>query len=453
MDTEAPVPSAAGPPRSYWWQLAAIAVAALVVRWVVVLVVDPSVPALGDASAYHRLANLLADGRGYLRPFDLSEFGRVVPTAEYPPLHPFVVSLFARIGVRSVEGQRLALSLVGVVTVVLVGELGHRLVDRRVGLVAAALAAVSPMMFLPETTLMSETVFVALVTMALLLAVSLMRRPSVGLALGVGAVAGLAALTRAEALVLGVLLFLPLLVPSRTTSLGRGSILVLVGVVTMVAVVAPWTIRNQATFHRFVPVSNNLGTALAGANCDLTYSGPSLGSWRSTFAVGDAATGECFTGFNGRRPGFNEAVAAVEARRQGLDYAREHVARWPVVAAARVLRTFGVFRPAQQIELETLEGRPHGLEQLGTWLEWALYPLAIGGGILLVRRRRDAWPLAASVVSVVVASVVTYGNQRFRIGAEPAILVAAATGLVTLFGRSDPVAAADLRDRRHAPVE
>jgi hypothetical protein len=208
------------------------------------------------------------------------------------------------------------------------------------------------------------------------------------------------------------------------------------GLVLMAAVVVPWTIRNQTTFHEFVPVSNNLGTALAGANCQPTYLGPGLGSWRSTFGERDALAGLCFTGFNGSQPRFNEARAAAEARHRGITYARDHLGDLPEVALARLGRTFGVFRPAQQIQLETLEGRPHAWEQAGTWVEWVLYPLAIAGAVLLVRRRAPVWVLAASVLSVLVSTLVTYGNQRFRIGAEPAILVAAATTLVAIATRA-----------------
>ena len=185
------------------------------------------------------------------------------------------------------------------------------------------------------------------------------------------------------------------------------------GVVVMVVVVVPWTIRNQETFHELVPVSNNVGTALAGANCRLTYSGSALGSWRSTFGAGDTATGQCFTGFNGSQHGFNEARAAAEARHQGLSFARHHLGDLPKVLTARVLRTFGVFRPEQQIRLEALEGRPQGWERAGTWFEWVMYPLAAAGAVLLVRRRAPVWPLAAAVLSVLVA---TFAHLR-----QPAI--------------------------------
>ncbi len=432
-----PSPSAANS-RRFLIALGGIAAAAFLVRVLIITVVNPRVPALGDASAYHLLANHLADGRGYIRPFDLTRFGLVVPTAEYPPLHAFVVSLFARLGLRSVEAQRLALAVIGTASVVGIGWIARRIADAKVGLVAAALAAISPMIFLPDATLMSETIFMALVVAALGLAIRARERPSLGRFVALGLVLGLATLTRAEAGVLALLLMIPIAVRIPGLAPSRRVGLVAVGLAALVAVVVPWTVRNQSTFHEFVPVSNNLGTALAGANCSLTYSGPSLGSWRSTFGRGDAAAGECFTGFNGREPDFNEAIAAARARREGLDYLRDHLAQTPKVAAARVLRTFGVFRPGQQIELEALEGRPIGWERAGTWLDWILMPLAVGGLVIGYRRRIPIWPLIAPVIMVVISSVLTYGNQRFRIGAEPTIVIGAAIALVTLTRAARP---------------
>jgi len=95
-----------------------------------------------------------------------------------------------------------------------------------------------------------------------------------------------------------------------------------------------------------------------------------------------------------------------------------------------LLRTFGLFRPGQQVELEALEGRPAGWERAGTWAEWVLEALAVAGAVVLVRRRAPVWPLVAAVASVLVATLVTYGNQRFRMGAEPAIIVAASAAVV-----------------------
>ena len=63
----------------------AIVVAALAVRILFALAVDPSIgqsPAeLSDARAYHLLGHNLSEGRGYIRPFDLDRLGLERPTA------------------------------------------------------------------------------------------------------------------------------------------------------------------------------------------------------------------------------------------------------------------------------------------------------------------------------------------------------------------------------------
>lgn len=416
------------------WALV-IGLAALVVRVLVILLVDPRVPEVGDASAYHLLANNLADGHGYIRPFDLAKFGRVVPTAEYPPLFPAFLSVFARLGARSVEAQRLVMAVVGTATVVLVTFLGRRAGGVATGLVAGALAAVYPMLFLAEATLMSESLFVFLVTGALVLAYAAADHPGLLRFVALGAVLGLATLTRAEAILLAVFLVVPLVWRLRDASIwrriGMGALVFAVAGV----VVVPWSVRNARVFNEFVPVSNSLVQIVDGANCRLTYSGPYLGSWRSTFGNADARGKECFEGFNGSRPGFDEAKAAAVSRRDGLDYIQSHLGDLPKVAAARWLRTFALFRPAQQTQLEALEGRPLGWERAGTVMYWVLAPLAIAGLVLLIRRRATVWPLVAALITVTVSTIITYGTQRFRITAEPAILVLAAAAIVAVAGR------------------
>ena len=101
-------------------------------------------------------------------------------------------------------------------------------------------------------------------------------------------------------------------------------------------------------------------------------------------------------------------------------------------AAIRVLRTWGLYAPSQQVDFESLEGRPRAWQWRGTLMYWALLPFAIAGAVLLARRRRLLLPLAATAVTVTLVAATTYGQQRFRIAAEPAILVSAAVALTAL---------------------
>src|SRR5262249_53395170 len=194
----------------------------------------------------------------------------------------------ARFGLRSVEQQRVYLCFFGAATVLLIGLLGRRVAGPTTGLVAAGIAAIYPMLFQSDAVLMPETLFALLVTAVLLVAYEARDRPRL-LAFGaLGLLVGLAALTRSEALLLVALITLPL----ALTRPGGARQRALLAVVTVVATMVPigvWAARNQATFHHFVPLSDNLGSAIDGANCPTAYYGPRTGQW--------FFSPECFEGF------------------------------------------------------------------------------------------------------------------------------------------------------------
>jgi 4-amino-4-deoxy-L-arabinose transferase-like glycosyltransferase len=418
--------------RTFVVALLAVALGALVIRVLYNVVVDPQVARLSDATAYHLLGKNLADGRGYVRPFDLQLLGVSRPTAEYPPLFPAFLAALNTIGIGSVNAQQLALTLVGTTTVVLTGFVGRRAGGDTVGLVAAAIAAVHPMLFQPDGILMTESLTTMLVVACVLLAMRARAGPSIAAFVALGAALGVATLCRAEGLVLAPLLIVPVAIAARAERPGRRVAFAVSAFAVFAVVLAPWVAYNEHRFHAFIPVSNNLGTVLDGANCPLTYSGPYLGSWRSEFGNERASAFTCFEGFHIEDPNFDEAKAAAASRRQGVDYLRAHKDRLPAVVLARLGRTWAVFRPAQQVNLGVLEGRNHRFETLGTWFHWLLLPFAAAGVVLLVRRRAVVWPLLAPVVTVSLVSLATYGSQRFRVTADPMLAVLAAVALVTI---------------------
>jgi 4-amino-4-deoxy-L-arabinose transferase-like glycosyltransferase len=421
--------------RGFLVALGAIALVAFAVRVVFIVAVDPTVPALGDASAYRLLAEQLAHGQGYIRPFDNLLLHVQRPTAEYPPLFPLLLSLPVRAGLHSVEQLRVFVAFVGAGTVALVGLLGRRVASPAVGVIAAALAAVYPMLFLGEATLMAESLYVALVTTVLLAAYRAFDHPTPVRFVVLGLAIGLATLTRAEGFLLGIVVVIPLALWLRDLPRRErvGGAAIALGIA--VAVLLPWTIRNLARFHTLVPVSNNVSTLVDGANCDATYHGPQIGLWRETFSQNDTRSATvpqaqaCFEGFDIADPHFDEARAARTHTRAGLSYARDHLSALPKVAAVRVLRTWGAYAPRQQIDFESLEGRPRAWQLRGTVMYWILVPFAIAGAFVLRRRGRLLWPLAATAVTVTIVAAATYGQQRFRIAAEPAILVLGAVAL------------------------
>jgi predicted membrane-bound dolichyl-phosphate-mannose-protein mannosyltransferase len=411
-----------GDDRRFRFGLLAVFVIALACRWGFTIVVDPGVPRVGDASAYHLLAAQLADGDGYIRPFDRAETGAIRPTAEYPPLHPAVVAVADLFGVGSVRGQRLALGVVGSLGAVLVALAARRIAGGTAGVVAGLTFAVHPLVLQSDATLMPEALYATLVAAVLVLALRATDGRPRDLAV-LGAAIGLAALTRAEGLLLLPLLAAPLAWRRRSwTALA-------LAIAGTAVVVLPWTVRNAVRLDAFVPISTNVGSAVDGSNCDATYGGSQLGLWR--YSPG------CFDGFAQADLGARgEADVAASHRDEGLRYAKHHLGRVPAVATVRVLRTWGLWAPRQQTYVATLEGRTLAWERAGTVLHWLLLPLAAAGGILLRRRGEPAWPFVATMVAVTVTAAATYGNQRFRAGAEPAIAVLAAVALVAAAERA-----------------
>jgi hypothetical protein len=408
-------------PRRLLLGLVALAAVGLGVRWTWVLVVEPEVPEVGDAAAYHLLADGIADGDGYVRPFDRLLFDELRPTAEYPPLHPGVVAVAAVAGVDGVEGQRLWLSVFGAASVLVTGVLAWRLSGGRAAaaVVAAAVAAVHPLWFQADATLMPETLAALLGGVVVLAAVAVAtRRPTVTGWVVLGAACGLAALARGEAVVLLPLVAVPAAMAGRRHVLAAA-----VTVAAFAAVLAPWTVRNATTFDEAVPLSTNVASVVDGANCPATYGGPLLGSW--------SFSPECFDGFlQEELADDDESVVAAEHRRQGVEFATDHAGDWPKVALARLGRTVAVFRPDQLADLGALEGREQAADVVGYVLVW-LSLAAAAVGVVRLRRARSAtwWVPTVAVLAVWASTALSYGNPRFLAVAQPALVSLAACGV------------------------
>jgi 4-amino-4-deoxy-L-arabinose transferase-like glycosyltransferase len=368
-------------------------------------------PGLDDQYYFSALPKLLADGEGFIAPFKFIFDGVEVPTAEHPPLYSVVLALPALVGLDSPDAQRLAGSVFGAVTILALGLLGRRLAGDRAGLLAAGIAAVYPTLIAADGALMSETLYGALFALTLLAAYRLVELPSLGRAATLGAVGALTALTRGEALVLLPLLLVPLL---RRPAGPRAA---LVALVAFGLVLAPWTVRNWIEFDRPVAVATNSGTAIAGANCDETYSaGDRLGGWYPP----------CIQ----EHPGKNEAEHHAEALRDGLRYAGDHAGRLPVVLAARLGRVWSVYKP-----FAIPEGRSVRVQKVGVVMFFVLVPFAVAGALLLRRRGQVTWILLAPFMIVAVTALITYGNLRFREPAELCTVVLAAVALDELLRR------------------
>lgn len=412
------------PLRSFGSRLAAITAGALVVRVVYTVTIGDDTNGVGDFFYYHGIANLIADGRGFIDPF-VSTAAHPYPSALHPPLWPLLLAAASKLGVDTLLAHRLVGCIPGVATVALLGLLGRRVAGERAGLLAAGIAALYPTLIAADGSLMSESLYGAFVGAVLLLAYRMLDRPAPGRAAALGAAIGLAALTRGE----GILFLLVLALPLGWRG-GTGGRWLRMGaaVAATALVIAPWTIRNWIQLDQPVLLSTNESTLVAGANCGGVYHGQDIGFWHL----------DCTSK---RRPGLNEAEQAEIWRREGRDYAFDHLGRLlAVVVPVRELRTWDLYQPRRQASFA--EGRDRRFQELGTGVYYLLVALAVYGLVLLRRRRDPLLVLLAPVAVVVISTALGFGLPRFRHAAELSLVVLAAVALDEL-----------VRRRRTAPAE
>jgi hypothetical protein len=188
----------------------------------------------------------------------------------------------------------------------------------------------------------------------------------------------------------------------------------LIGVAVLAAAVVtgPWVIRNLTTFDRPVFLSDNLDSVTAGANCRDAYHGAYLGSWYWNCNTGNLPPGD-------------ESVQGAAKRARGLDYARTHLTRLPVVVAAREARTLDLFRPFQGLA----ETRSRWMRVFGALSFWLILPAAAIGAVIARRRNMSLAPFVGQAAVVVLTTAVGYGLWRLRLPLDIAAITLAGVGV------------------------
>ncbi|MGD9703141.1 MAG: glycosyltransferase family 39 protein [Acidimicrobiia bacterium] len=407
---------------------AGVVASAFVWRIVALMTIAPDRVDGGDPLFYHTTANVLAAGRGFPEPLNWIAFGRHLASAFHGPLFPMILSLSSRIGGTAYIDHRVMAAIFGTAVVLGVVLVGNHLGGRTVAIAAGLIAAFYPNLWLIDGVLFPEGLMAALVVFTILAAYRWNERPRVVLAVVLGALIGLTALTRGEGVFLMVLLVPPLMLRKRALPLRDRWKQVLVAGFACLAVLAPWMVRNLVTFEEFVPLSTNGNEVLVYANCDDAYYGKFLGFW--SFECQERirqATGD---------PEGDESQRAKYWRDIGVEYAKDHVGRLPIVAAARVGRQWEVFRPWQNAEFAPIEGRDKQGARFGLIAYYALVAAGINGLRVLWRRRVTVLPLTMQFVSVTITSAFAYGTVRFRAPAEPVLCLLAAVGIAPLLARA-----------------
>jgi 4-amino-4-deoxy-L-arabinose transferase-like glycosyltransferase len=414
---------------------------AFVLRLVWVLYTD-TIPLGGDPHWYYVVGINIAEGNGFVAARnELWELpGPGLPTAFWPPGYPFALgALFTVFGVGITTAQVLNVVL-GAVTVPFVYALGREIVNRQVGLAAAALFTVFPNVIAGTPLLFPEPLFTLIFVAALSLLVS--RPASCWQFVAIfGFLTGVAALTRGQ----GALL-LPIAGLYWLTSAGwRGAIQsTAIAALVATATIAPWTVRNYVEMDAFIPISTNSGAALrVGHNPD------SIGMTKWT---DDDIGGGFRMEESPYRPDWE-----VQGYREYTDLAIEYALTHPLhEIELSALKVKHLYRSDSTVIpwLNTLGATPLEPQGVETALRYvldvsyyALIFLAVASAPLWLRRDAKRWLLVNVLLVWTLFHVMFLGEPRYHMPLYPLFFIAAAAGAWAIYERGRSL----LQARTRAP--
>lgn len=360
--------------------------------------------ALVDSLYYHRNALRIAQGE-LLRdkPFFLA------------PLYPHLLgALYALFG-PSLDAVRGFQALLGAASCVLLQQLGTRLFDARVGLLAGLLLAVYPLQLF-YTGLLLPTVLVLFLHLLLLwLLLRQVEAPSAGGAAGAGCVLGLAVLAKSNALLLlpllgGVWLWLA---RERTRRLRARWCAVFAA--ASLAAIAPATLHNLHADGRFVLVTTSTGLNLwkgsgpfANGTHPFEHRDRELGDDAAEAADGEAEAGD--------------------ALRRTLDHLRGHPGEAARLLGKKLILFFNSVELGNRDQFYFAR-QYAGLLRLPVGFAW-LAPLGLAGALWTWRPRGRVLLVHATLAAQVLSFVAVFVLARYRIVAVACLLLFASALLV-----------------------
>jgi len=246
-----------------------ILIGAVLVRLTAALYLGDQVtvlPGIQDQVSYDALARSLLAGRSYSFTANWYPFTPAyTPTAHWSFIYPaYLAAVYAVIGYHPLAARLFQAAVGGMLICLLIYLIGRRVRDEVTGLVGAGLAAVYGYFIYYSVALMTETFFIVAVLLSLHLSLEIKEQPTLRRWIGLGVILGLATLLRQT-----ILIFVPFLLLWLFWELKKTNVrwwYFAVPVIVMILLIAPWTIRNYAVFHQFLPLNSNAGYALYASN-------------------------------------------------------------------------------------------------------------------------------------------------------------------------------------------
>ncbi len=360
-----------------------------------------------DAREFDELAQNLISGKGY----QLWE----QPTSFRAPGFPlFLAGIYKLFGV-NYFAARVAFSLIGAMTVVILFLAARRFTSEPWALLCAFLLALYPHHAYYSIHFLSEPLY----TLLLLSATWCLLYPADKLCIGrtilAGVLFGMTALIRPLVLLLMPMIAIWAVLHYRKRwRLAAVSVLIIAAV--QILTMAPWAMRNHRVHGTFMSMTTNGGSTFWGSNNERVLAEKALhGGWISTSEL----------------PGKEELVSSLptEIARDkkewelGFQFLRTHPGSIPRLLMYKFLRFWNPWL-----------GTPNTLLNLVVLVSYgALLPFMIIGWVYtfkaLVRGSSREWLLNFHVFATLIGVFIFWGAARFRVPLVPFLLIYAVLGL------------------------
>jgi 4-amino-4-deoxy-L-arabinose transferase-like glycosyltransferase len=379
-----------------------------------------------DAARYEQIAALLYTDQQFAVP------GSDAPYDWSPGAPLFYAGIYYLTGGVHPGLGRLAIALLGLVTIVICYLLGRRLSGAPGGLVAALLAATYPAFVFNTGRLLSEPLAEVTVPGAVLAFLWALERRSAWAWLAPGVLIGASALARPEYLLFGIALALLALVKVALDRGVRSGIAAgAVMAVAFAAPIAPWAIHVSNEEGRFVPVTTGAGKALF------------IGS----YLPGDGIHDRVKIKLMERYHGMNDVTPEQRARQPMEPLLDRVAARYPGLPRDAALNRIGRENLSRYIREQPLAvARMMADKMRWMWrgssgamlspaavvLQIAIIAFAVVGLVILaIRRRFEALLLGGLILGLTVFSGIVLAAPRRNLALMPLVMTLASTGLVS----------------------
>jgi 4-amino-4-deoxy-L-arabinose transferase-like glycosyltransferase len=398
--------------------LLAAAAAALALRLAFGFLYWVDKPLTHDEHEYLALARGVASGLGFVYD-DAHESGTAQRFGRAPGYPVFLAALDAGRPVPTATPRRVkvAQSLVGALTVWLIGLMTLYAAGPRAGVWAAALAAAYPPLVAMPSYALSETLYSALaLATAFVLQLAVDRsgpgdstaaanRRSRFFAMLGGALAGAAALVRPA-----MLLYLPLAV--GWLLFRRRPALAVALTLAAIAVITPWTLRNMRVHDRVVLIASEGGVTFWTGNHPLARGEGDLAA--------NPGLKEAELAFRRAHPGYSPEALEPLYYREACAWIAAHPLDWAALVARKGF--YSVVPAGPSYAVHSVRYR---VASVAPYL--LVLPFALAGARRLWYSPRRPVSLLLLAASSILVGLVFFPQERFRMPViDPVLIVSAA---------------------------